>query len=107
MWRDRAQAKGFGPPKKAAEKKAAPKQKSSGAVQRDKAAADFEALKSGGSPEYMVLVREIPEGAEPSKWYPVGGIAVPRSSAEDVALSLAIFENEEQLLSGAYRSYPL
>merc|ERR1712094_51229 len=43
---------------------------------------------------------------EVGKWYPVGGLAVPRSSSEDIALSLAIFNNEEDLLKGAYRAYP-
>merc|ERR1719478_919216 len=98
-------AKGFGAPKPAP-KKAAPKPKSAGAVARDKAASDLEKLKQSGSPEYMVLIRECPEGQEPSKWYPVGGLAVPRSSSIDVALSLAIFNNEDDLLKGAFRSYP-
>ena len=101
-----AMAKGFGPPKEAPKKKAAPKPKSQGAVKRDKAAEDFEALKRNGSPEYMVSIREVPEGGEPSKWYPVGGMAVPRSSSIDVTLSLAIFQNEDDLLKGAFRSYP-
>merc|ERR1719238_2074861 len=98
-------AKGFGAPKTAPKAKTA-KPKSAGQVQRDKAASDLEKLKAQGSPEYMVLIRECPEGQEPSKWYPVGGMAVPRSSSIDVALSLAIFQNEEDLLKGAYRSYP-
>jgi len=101
----RMMAKGFGPPKPAPKAKKVVK-KSAGAAQRDKAADDFDKLKAGGSPEYMVLIREAPEGGEPSKWYPVGGIAVPRSSSEDVALSLAIFNNEDDLLKGAFRSYP-
>ena len=49
---------------------------------------------------------QLPEGQEPSKWYPVGGMAVPRSSSIDVALSIAIFDNEDDLLKGAYRRYP-
>merc|ERR1719478_758548 len=98
-------AKGFGAPKPAP-KKAAPKPKSAGAVARDKAASDLEKLKATGAPEYMVLIREVPEGGTPSKWYPVGGLAVPRSSSEDQALSLAIFNNEDDLLKGAFRSYP-
>merc|ERR1719460_668212 len=52
------------------------------------------------------MVRTVPESGEPSKWYPVGGIAVPRSSSEDVALSMAIYQNEEALLKGAYRAFP-
>jgi hypothetical protein len=101
-------AKGFGktPEKEVKAQKKADKPKSEATQQRDKAAADFDALKNQGSPEYMVLIRELPEGGEPSKWYPVGGIAVPRSSSEDVALSMAIFQNEDDLLKGAYRSYP-
>merc|ERR1719478_182670 len=98
-------AKGFGAPKPAP-KKAAPKPKSAGAVARDKAASDLEKLKATGAPEYMVLIRECPEAGEPSRWYPVGGLAVPRSSSIDVALSLAIFNNEDDLLKGAFRSYP-
>ena len=100
-------AKGFGAPKPAPKSKAKPvKPKSEASVQRDKAAEDFENLKNQGNPEYMVLIRECPEGQEPGKWYPVGGMAVPRSSSIDVALSLAIFNNEDDLLKGAFRSYP-
>merc|ERR1719238_2592854 len=98
-------AKGFGAPKTAPKAKTA-KPKSEGAAKRDQAASDLEKLKQSGSPEYMVLIRECPEGQEPSKWYPVGGLAVPRSSSIDVALSMAIFNNEDDLLKGAFRSYP-
>lgn len=97
-------AKGFGPPPKP---KAPPKPKTAGAVKRDKAGDDFEKLKASGSPEYMVMVREAAtDGAEPSKWYPVGGMAVPRSSSLDNALSMAIYQNEDDLLKGAYRAFP-
>merc|ERR1711990_965187 len=82
------------------------KPKSAGAAKRDKAAQAFDDLKASGAPEYMVLVRTVDSAGEPSKWYPVGGIAVPRSSSEDVALSMAIFNNEDDLLKGAFRSYP-
>ena len=99
-------AKGFGTPKAEPAKKKKPAVKSEGSKRRDKAAKDFDALKASGSPEYMVLIREAPSNAEPSKWYPVGGLAVPRSSSEDTALSLAIFNNEDDLLKGAFRSYP-
>ena len=37
---------------------------------------------------------------------PVGGLAVPRSNSVDVAVSMAIFNNEDQLLKAAFRSYP-
>jgi len=98
-------AKGFGASKPEPKKKASPV-KSAGAVKRDKAADDFEKLKESGSPEYMVCIREVPETGEPSKWYPVGGLAVPRSSSLDTALSIAIFNNEDDLLKGAFRAFP-
>jgi len=105
--------RGFGPPKKAAPAKAKAVKKRVGkatVVRRDKAAdkaaEDFEKLKAGGAPEYMVLIRTVDAGGTPSKWYPVGGIAVPRSSSEDQSLALAIFNNEDDLLRGAFRSYP-
>jgi hypothetical protein len=112
-------AKGFGkpqaPPPKPTPK--GPKQrfvqaaqdapKTAGAKRRDEMGESLERLKATGYPEYMVLVREAAtDGAEPSKWYPVGGIAVPRSSSLDTALSLAIYENEEDLLKGAYKAHP-
>ena len=127
-------AKGFGTPKATSKSEKPKKQKSAGAVKRDKAAAAMDALKvcshflprartrdgvtelscvfpaypvqATGVPEYMVLIREVPEGEAPSKWYPVGGMAVPRSQSIDVSLSIAIFENEDDLLKGAFRSYP-
>ena len=99
-------AKGFGAPKPAPKPKAAAKPKSTGAVARDKASADLEKLKEQGNPEYMVLIREVPEGQAPGNWYPVGGMAVPRSSSIDVSLSMAIFQNEDDLLKGAFRNHP-
>ena len=75
-------------------------------MKRDKKAEEFEKLKGTGAPEYMVMVRTCPTGADPSEWYPVGGIAVPRSNSEERALSIAIFDNEDELLKGAFRAYP-
>jgi hypothetical protein len=98
-------AKGFGKVP-AAQKPQPKKPKSAASVQRDQAATDFDNLRASGAPEYMILVRTVAEGEEPSKWYPVGGMAIPRSSSEDQALSIAIFENEDALLKGAFRSYP-
>jgi len=100
--------RGFGKPsaKAVAQKAKASKPKSSGAVQRDKAAEAFDKLKAGGAPEYMVLIRTVDSEGVASKWYPVGGLAVPRSSSEDQALSLAIFNNEDDLLKGAFRNHP-
>lgn len=95
---------GFGKPKPPP--KAAAKPPSAASAQRGKAAKDFDNLKAGGAPEYIVHVRTSPAGGPPSEWYPVGGIAVPRSSSEDQALALAIFQNEDDLLNGAFRAYP-
>ena len=46
------------------------------------------------------------DGSETSEWMPVGGLAVPRSNSVDTAVSMAIYNNEDELLKGAYRSYP-
>lgn len=70
-------------------------------------AADLERLKASGVPEYSVLIRTVNDAGEPtSKWLSVGGLAVPRSSSEDQALSLAIFNNEDALLEGAFQNHP-
>ena len=37
---------------------------------------------------------------------PVGGLAVPRSNSVDTAVSMAIFNNEDELLKGAFRAFP-
>jgi len=104
MAKERGGGVGFGPPPPKPPPK---KPKSATAQKRDKAAADFDKLKASGAPEYMVCVREAATGAdEASQWYPVGGIAVPRSSSLDQALSLAVMQNEDDLLKGAYRTYP-
>lgn len=95
-------AKGFGPPPPPPPVKAKP---SASKVKRDKAAIAFDELKSSGAPEYMISVRTV-GAAGPSDWMPVGGLAVPRSNSVDTAVSMAIYNNEDELLKGAYRSYP-
>lgn len=74
-------------------------------AKRSKASSDFDAMKASGAPEYMVCIRTV--GAKTSEWMPVGGITVPRSNSEDMALSIAIFDNEDELLKGvrSNRSY--
>ena len=37
---------------------------------------------------------------------PVGGLAVPRSNSVETAVSMAIFNNEDELLKGAFRAFP-
>ena len=108
-----AMAKGFSkapppaskPPKKraAAAGPAPPPPLSAKAQQASK---DFDSLKASGAPEYSIAVRTVSSGGEPSEWYLVGGLAVPRSNSEEKAVSMAIFQNEDELLKGAYRSYP-
>ena len=46
------------------------------------------------------------DGSETSEWMPVGGLAVPRSNSVDTAVSMAIFNNEDELLKGAFRRFP-
>ena len=95
-------AKGFG--------KAAPppppKPKTAGATKRDAAGKAFDDLKATGAPEYMVFIRTVDAAGTASDWNPVGGIAVPRSNSEEQALAMAIFNNEDDLLKGAYRAFP-
>ena len=100
-------AKGFGKPgtKNMAPPPAPKKPPSEGSKRRNKAAADFDALKSSGAPEYEISVRTVGAGG-PSEWYRVGGLAVPRSNSVDTAVSMAIFQNEDELLKGAFKLYP-
>lgn len=94
--------KGFGakPPAPPPRPPSAPQQR------RSKAAEDFDKLTATGAPEYEVAVRTVTADGTCSAWMTVGGIAVPRSSSEDMAVSLAIFNNEDDLLKGAFRNYP-
>jgi hypothetical protein len=69
--------------------------------------ADLERLQEGGAPEYEVLIREAPEGKDPGQWQVVGVLAVARTGNMDRALATAIFDNEGDLLKGAYQRYPL
>lgn len=71
-----------------------------------KAAKDFDNLKNSGAPEYNVLVREVSKSNDPYAWLLVGGMAVPRCNSIEKALSMAIYNNEEDLLKGAYQRYP-
>ena len=94
-------AKGFGK----APEQSAPKPPSDGKKKRDAAAAKLDKLKATGNPEYMVSIRTVGAGGM-SEWMPVGGLAVPRSNSVDTAVSMAIFNNEDELLKGAFRAFP-
>ena len=52
----------------------------------------------------MVFIRTVDAAGTASDWNPVGGIAV-RLNSEEQALAMAIFNNEDDLLKGAYRAY--
>jgi len=96
--------KGFGKAPPAPPKKV--KKPSVASVKRDAAGAAMDDLVASGSPEYTVCIRTVAADGKASKWMSVGGLAVPRSSSEDMALSMAIFNNEDDLLKGAFRNYP-
>ena len=97
-------AKGFSkiPPPAPPQKKT----KTDAQVKREQASQAFDKLKATGAPEYVVSVRTVDDDGKISEWMTVGGIAVPRSNSEDTAVSMAIFNNEDELLKGAFRTYP-
>ncbi|KAA8492411.1 hypothetical protein FVE85_7918 [Porphyridium purpureum] len=83
--------KGFGEPPKTREK-------SKGQLEREAAAQKYEKMQSSGMPEYNVWIRP----QDDKNWYPVGSLAVDRSSK----IEEAIYENEDALLKGAFRLFP-
>ncbi|MEM8808583.1 MAG: HHL1-like protein [Cyanobacteria bacterium P01_G01_bin.38] len=72
---------------------------SDGAKQRQKAAKRMDSMREDGTPEYEIYIRV--EGKK--QWYPVGVIAVKRSSQ----INQAIFGSQDDLLQGAFRIYPV
>jgi hypothetical protein len=75
------------------------KQQSDGAKKRAAASQQFDDFKSSGSPEYEIYIRI----KDKKQWYPVGAIAVKRSSQ----INAAIYANEAQLCEGAFRLFPI
>lgn len=69
------------------------------ANERKAAAQRYDQMKTEGTPEFEVYIRI--QGKK--NWYPVGAIAVKRSSLID----RAIFDSQEQLLQGAFRLFPI
>lgn len=67
--------------------------------QRKKAAKEYDQIKGAGVPDFEVYIRI--QGKK--NWYPVGAIAVKRSSQ----INQAIFGSQEDLLQGAFRLYPM
>eukprot|EP00188_Purpureofilum_apyrenoidigerum_P000743 Plantae.Rhodophyta-Purpureofilum_apyrenoidigerum.ctg13553.p1 GENE.Plantae.Rhodophyta-Purpureofilum_apyrenoidigerum.ctg13553~~Plantae.Rhodophyta-Purpureofilum_apyrenoidigerum.ctg13553.p1 ORF type:complete len:177 (-),score=40.84 Plantae.Rhodophyta-Purpureofilum_apyrenoidigerum.ctg13553:844-1374(-) len=86
--------KGFGDKPKKPEKK----EKSKSQLDREAAEQRLEVMRKAGMPEYSIWLRQ--KGEE--QWFPVGSLAVDRSSK----ISQAIFENEDALWQGARRQYP-
>ncbi|MGD1864959.1 MAG: HHL1-like protein [Phormidesmis sp.] len=80
-------------------KKTPKKPKSERTKKREKASKQYDDMKTDGLPEYEVYMRT----AGSKQWYPVGAIAVRRSSQ----ISRAIYHSEADLLQGAYRAFPV
>ena len=80
-------------------KKTPKKPKSERTQKREKASKQYDKMKTDGLPEYEVYVR----GAGSKQWYPIGAIAVRRSSQ----ISRAIYHSEKDLLQGAFRAFPV
>jgi Family of unknown function (DUF6523) len=89
-----ATSTGFGKPKPKA-----PKVPSKGAIERAKASERYDKLKTDGMPEYEIYIRI--QGKK--NWFPVGVIAVKRSSQ----IHAAVFDNEAELLKGAFHIFPI
>ena len=87
-----AEPKGFGD-------KTPKKPKSERTKKREKASKQYDKMKTDGLPEYEVYVR----GEGTKQWYPIGAIAVRRSSQ----ISRAIYHSEADLLQGAFRAFPV
>ncbi len=67
--------------------------------ERTKASKQYDKMKTDGLPEYEVYMRA--KGTK--QWFPVGAIAVRRSSQ----ISRAIYHSEADLLQGAFRAFPV
>mmetsp|Transcript_2243 Transcript_2243/g.6698 ORF Transcript_2243/g.6698 Transcript_2243/m.6698 type:complete len:172 (-) Transcript_2243:1414-1929(-) len=74
------------------------KEKSKSQIEREAAEKRLETMRKAGMPEYSIWLRQKGE----DEWFPVGSLAVDRSSK----IAQAIYENEEALWKGARRQYP-
>lgn len=68
-------------------------------TERAKAAQKFDSLKTDGVPEFEIYIRI----RDKKQWFPVGAIAVKRSTQ----INQAIFANQNELLEGAFRLFPI
>jgi hypothetical protein len=76
-----------------------PKKSSQRAEKRAKAAQQYEKMKTDGMPEFNIYIRI----QDKKNWYPVGSLAVSRSSQ----INKAIFDSAEELRQGAFRLFPV
>lgn len=75
------------------------KKASKGGEKRATAAKQYEKMKADGVPEFNIYIRI----KDKKNWYPVGSLAVNRTSL----INNAIFDNEEELQKGAFRLFPV
>ncbi len=68
-------------------------------AERTKASKQYDTMKADGVPEFEVYMRS----KNSKNWFPVGAIAVKRTSL----IHNAIYDNEAQLLQGAFRAFPI
>jgi Family of unknown function (DUF6523) len=87
-----ASSTGFG-------KSKATKAPSATTAKRQEASKQYDKMKADGLPEFNVFIRI----ANQKNWFPVGSLAVQRSNL----IHRAIFDQEEQLLQGAFRLFPV
>jgi hypothetical protein len=84
--------RGFGAPK-------TQPQVSRRTAERRAASQQYDEMKSAGIPEFEIYIRIRGK----NNWFPVGAIAVKRTSL----IHHAIYDNEAQLLQGAFRLFPV
>ncbi len=75
------------------------KKTSPAAQKRKKAAKQYDQMKSDGMPEFTIFMRI----KDKKNWFPVGSLAVNRSSK----INDAIFANEKELRQGGFRLFPI
>lgn len=87
-----APSTGFGQPKQS-------KNPSKNAEKRAQASKQYDKMKADGLPEFTIFIRI--QGK--NNWFPVGSLAVNRTNK----IQQAIFDQEAELLQGAFRLFPI
>ncbi len=75
------------------------KQSSKSAEKRASASKQYDKMKADGLPEFNIFIRI----KDKKNWFPVGSLAVSRTSQ----IQQAIFQQEAELLQGAFRLFPV